>query len=260
MGVQQVYTLGIDSGIALKRLSRRHLAMRTTLKAIALPIVRLLVPNSIHRLEQWNDWAQLGFYQTQNKELAPPDIHPSRVVFFGDSITEFWDLTTAFPNSPYINRGISGQTTPQLLLRFRCDVISLQPKVVLILAGTNDLAGNTGPMTLEMITDNYASIAELAAVHQIRVIFASVLPIHDYSAVKQSEFRSPAKIQALNQWLEQYCQQHDLIYLDYSSAMVDAQGMLKAEFSDDGVHPNPQGYRLMAPLAETAIQAALQVD
>jgi lysophospholipase L1-like esterase len=230
--------------------------MRVVLKPVALSLARLLLPDAIQRLAQLQDWAQLGIYHAQNQAVGFPALDEDRVVFFGDSITEFWDLAAAFPQQSYLNRGIAGQTTAQMLLRFRCDVISLQPKVVLILAGTNDLAGNTGAMTIEQITDNYASIAELAAVHQIRVIFASVLPIHDYGDVKQSEFRSPLKIQALNQWLKRYCQQHHLIYLDYYSAMVDTQGMLKVEFSEDGVHPNAQGYTIMAPLAETAIQTA----
>lgn len=237
---------------------RLQAAMRVVLKPFAVAVARLLIPDTIRRLEQWEDWAQLGFYQAQNQALPPPAMTESRVIFFGDSITEFWDLATTFPGQPYINRGISGQTTAQMLLRFRGDVLSLQPKVVLILAGTNDIAGNTGSMTFEMIIDNYASIAELASLHQVRVVFASVLPIHDDSAVKQSEFRPPAKIQALNQWLQDYCQAHHLIYLDYYSSLIDDRGMLQAQCSEDGVHPNANGYELMAPLAHAAIQKALQ--
>lgn len=232
--------------------------MRSVLKSIAYAVARLLVPNSLRRLEQLQDWSQLGVYQTINRKLEPPTAGENRIVFFGDSITEFWDLATDFPGQPYINRGISGQTTAQMLIRFRPDVISLNPKAVLILAGTNDLAGNTGPTTLGMITDNYASLADLARANHICVIFASVLPVHDYKSVKQSEFRSPAKIHALNGWLKRYCAAHHHIYLDYHTHMVDGQGMLRAEFSDDGVHPNAKGYKVMAFLAETAIKQVFQ--
>ncbi len=204
-----------------------------------------------------NDWAQLSFYQQANAKLSLPTKHERRIIFFGDSITELWNLITYFQNRPYINRGISGQTTPQMLIRFRPDVIALKPQVVLVLAGTNDIGGNTGPMTLSMIEDNYASIAELAQANHIKVIFASVLPIHDYSSVKQSQGRPPAKIRALNDWLQRYCLDHQHIYLDYYSRMLDQKGMLKAELSDDGLHPNSRGYAVMAPLAEAAIQQAL---
>ncbi len=211
-----------------------------------------------HRL---SDWAQLSFYQQANAELLPLAREENHIVFFGDSITEFWDLATYFPGRPCItciNRGIAGQTTPQLLIRFRPDVIALQPRVVLILAGTNDIAGNTGSMTISMIEDNYTSIAELAQINRIQVIFASILPTHDYSSAKQFEGRSPAKIQALNDWLQHYCTEHHHIYLDYYNSMLDSQGMLRADLSDDGLHPNARGYAVMAPLAEAAIEQALQ--
>lgn len=208
--------------------------------------------------QQLSDWAQLGFYQQPNAALLPPARHEKRVIFFGDSIVQFWNLATYFPHKPYINRGISGQTTPQLLVRFRPDVIALKPKVVLVLAGTNDIAGNTGPMTLTMIEDNYTSIAELAQANHIRVIFASVLPIHDYSATKWSQGRPLAKIRALNDWLRRYCLEHHHIYLDYYSQMLDPQGMLKVALSDDGLHPNARGYTVMAQLAGAAIQQALR--
>lgn len=213
----------------------------------------------IQQLQQrLQDWAQLEVYSQANTTLAPPVPRENRVVFFGDSITDFWNLTTYFPDRPYINRGISGQTTPQMLIRFRPDVIALKPRVVVILAGTNDLAGNTGPTTSDQIQDNYASIAELAKVHQIRVVLSSVLPIHDYSATQNSTGRSPTKIEALNQWLKGYCTTSDCIYLDYYSAMLDTNGMLRAELSDDGLHPNAKGYSIMAPLAAAAIQQALR--
>lgn len=208
-----------------------------------------------HRL---TDWAQLGFYRQANTILSPPTKNENRIVFFGDSITEFWDLVRYFPDRSYINRGISGQTTAQMLIRFRSDVIALKPKVVLILAGINDIAGNTGLMTLRMIEDNYASMAELAQVNQIQVIFASILPIHDYSSIERSQTHSPAKIRALNDWLQRYCLEHNHIYLDYYSQMLDRQGMLRADLGDDGLHPNAKGYEVMAPLAEVAIEQALQ--
>jgi acyl-CoA thioesterase I len=230
--------------------------IRTVLKPLVLEVARVIMPNSIHRLEQLNDWAQLGFYQVKNKALLPLDLGENRIVFFGDSITEFWDLAAAFPNEPYINRGIAGQTTSQMLLRFRADAIALQPKVVLILAGINDISGNTGVITLEAIEDNYASICDLACMHGIGVVFASVLPIHDYGAVKQSEFRSPGKIEALNEWLKHYCTKNQMVYLDYYTHVVDCQGMLKVEFSTDGVHPNLKCYQVMTPLAKIAIQEA----
>jgi acyl-CoA thioesterase I len=227
--------------------------MRTFLKPIAIRTARLVVPNLIRRLEQLNDWAQLEVYQAQNEALILYASHHNRVIFFGDSITEFWDLATPFPGKPYINRGIAGQTTAQMLIRFRPDVLALQPKVVLILAGTNDIAGNTEPMTIDTITGHYMSMAELARANSIQVVFASVLPIHDDGAVKQSEFRSPAKIRALNDWLKQYCTQFQHTYLDYYSVLANDQDMLKAELSDDGVHPNLQGYAVMASLVEEAI-------
>jgi lysophospholipase L1-like esterase len=145
-----------------------------------------------------------------------------------------------------------------MLIRFRPDVIELKPKVVVILAGTNDIAGNTGPMTLEMIEDNYASMADLAKANGIKVIFASVLPVHDYGRTKVSERRSPEEILKLNEWLKNYCKANRHIYLDYFSKMVDEKGMLKAELANDGLHPNAEGYKVMAPLAESAIQQALK--
>jgi lysophospholipase L1-like esterase len=215
------------------------------------------------RLEQvqrrMNDWPQLSRYAEANKQLAPPAKGEDRVVFMGDSITDGWKLAEYFPGKPYVNRGISGQTTPQMLVRFRPDVIALKPRAVVILAGTNDIAGNTGPMTLEMIQDNYASMAELARAHGIRVVFASVLPIHDYNPQRpQSPRRAPEKILKLNEWLKSYSAANGHVYLDYFSRTVDEKGMLKAELAEDGLHPNKAGYQVMAPLAEAAIQQALK--
>jgi lysophospholipase L1-like esterase len=206
-----------------------------------------------------NDFAELNRYREANAQLPPTAQGENRVVFFGDSITDGWKLDTYFPNKRYINRGIGGQTTPQMLLRFRQDVIDLSPKVVVILAGTNDIAGNTGPMTVEQIEANYASMAELARAHSIRVVFSSVTPIYNYTARSQTMFltRSPEKIAVLNQWLSSYCEQNKLVYLDYYSAMEDSRGMLQQALAVDGLHPNEAGYKIMAPLAEAAIEKAL---
>ncbi|MGH9831968.1 MAG: SGNH/GDSL hydrolase family protein [Blastocatellia bacterium] len=204
------------------------------------------------------DWPLLSRYKEANAEVPPLGKNENRVVFMGDSITDGWKLAEYFPGKPYINRGISGQTTPQMLIRFRPDVIELKPKVVVILAGTNDIAGNTGPMTLEMIEDNYASMADLAKANGIKVVFASVLPVHDYGRTKMSERRSPEEILKLNEWLENYCKANRHVYLDYFSKTVDEKGMLKAELANDGLHPNAEGYKVMAPLAESAIQQALR--
>jgi len=215
------------------------------------------------RIEQMqkrlNDWPQLARYHEANEKLAPPAKGEDRVVFMGDSITDGWKLAEYFPGKPYVNRGISGQTTPQMLIRFRPDVIALKPSVVVILAGTNDIAGNTGPMAVEMIEDNYASMAELARANGIKVVFASVLPIHDYNPDrKQSPRRPPEKILKLNEWLKSYCAANGHTYLDYFSRTVDDKGMLRAELANDGLHPNADGYKIMAPLAEAAIREALK--
>jgi len=213
----------------------------------------------IERMQRrMQDWPQLNRYKEANTKVPAPEKNEARVVFMGDSITDGWKLAEYFPEKPYINRGISGQTTPQMLIRFRPDVIDLKPKVVVILAGTNDIAGNTGPMTLEMIEDNYASMAELAKANHIKVVFSSVLPIHDYGKNKVSERRSPENILKLNDWLKNYCKANGHIYLDYFSKTVDDSGMLKAELANDGLHPNAEGYKIMAPLAEAAIQQALK--
>src|SRR5580704_3265760 len=204
------------------------------------------------------DWPNLARYHDDNAKLAAPATDESRVVFMGDSITDGWGRGRGvfFPGKPYVNRGISGQTTPQMLIRFRPDVIALKPKVVVILAGTNDIAGNTGPMTLEMIEDNLTSMAELAKLHGIKVVFSSVMPVCDYIR-PQTERRPPAKIIALNEWLKEYTAKNKLIYLDYYSAMIDDQKMLKKEITYDGLHPNEAGYAIMEPLAEKAISTAL---
>lgn len=213
-----------------------------------------------------NDWPQLARYRDANAKVVAPLRNEARVVFMGDSITDSWDdpkFGGFFPGKPYIDRGISGQTTPQMLIRFRADVIDLRPKVVVILAGTNDLAGNTGPMTLEEIEGNLASMAELAKTNSIKAVFASVLPISDYEQrdgkpIIQSTRRAPEKIRALNEWMKAYAAHNKLIYLDYYSAMMDDKGFLREDLSEDGLHPNAKGYAIMAPLAEASIAKALK--
>ena len=203
-----------------------------------------------------DDFAGLHRYAAANATLAP--MEKGRIVFFGDSITDAWVRNGGkfFPGKPYVNRGISGQTTPQMLVRFRQDVIDLHPAAVVILAGTNDIAGNTGPSTLEMIEDNLTSMAELAHANGIHVILASVLPAADYPWRKGLE---PApKIKALNQWIADYCAQKKFTYLDYYTAMAGPDGGMKPGISIDGVHPNAAGYAIMEPLAETAIAKAMK--
>lgn len=209
-----------------------------------------------------DDFGQLSRYRDANGSLAAPAAHENPVIFFGDSITDMWKLDDSFPGKPYINRGIGGQTTPQMLVRYREDVIDLQPKVVVILAGTNDIAGNTGPMSLQDIEANYASMAELARAHGIRVVFSSVLPVNNYTPRSQELFaeRSPDKILDLNVWLKAYCASNGYIYLDYFSAMVDDKGLLRRDLAEDGLHPNAAGHKIMAPLAQAAIEKSLAAN
>lgn len=225
-------------------------------------------PSAPTPFEQWrnsrvslymNDFGELARYRDENARLKPPAPEEKRVVFYGDSITDGWPLPEYFPGKPYVNRGISGQTTAQMLVRFQQDVIALQPKAVVILAGTNDIAGNTGPMRLEDIEANYTSFAELARANGIGIVFSSVLPVHNYTSDAQEFFaqRSPEKIVELNRWLKAYCVAHGCVYLDYFSAMVDKNGLLRKELADDGLHPNQAGYKLMAPMAEAAISKAV---
>jgi len=201
------------------------------------------------------DWPNLAKYQEENARLGAPAGREARVVFLGDSITELWPLSKSFPGKPYVNRGISGQTTPQILLRFRQDVIALRPKVVVILAGTNDIAENTGPITLAGIEDNLASMVDLAKRNGIRVVLASLLPASQYPW--RPDLAPVGKIRALNDWIKGYAETEGLVFLDYFSVMANEKRGLKAELSEDGVHPNQAGYAAMAPLAERAIAAAL---
>ncbi len=215
------------------------------------------------------DWPNLARYREANASLAAPAPGEQRVVFMGDSLTDGWGRKYGkfFPGKPYINRGISGQTTPQMLIRFRPDVIALRPKAVVILGGTNDIAGGTGPTTLEAIEDNLMSMAELARANGIRVVLASLPPACDCFR-KPTEVRPPEllaaldmglrKIRALNTWIRQYAEKNGFIYLDYYSAMADEEQMLRRELTHDGRHPNDAGYDIMLALAEKAIAAALK--
>jgi lysophospholipase L1-like esterase len=202
------------------------------------------------------DWPALGRYRQANAELHPPAPTENRVVFMGNSITEAWakSFDSLFAGKPYIGRGISGQTTPQMLLRFRQDVIALHPKVVVILGGTNDIAGNTGPSTLEMVEDNLMSMTELAQASGIRVVLVSVLPVFDYPWKRGLE--PAAKIVALNAWMKEYAAKAGAVYLDLHTPMADERQGMKPELSGDGVHPNAAGFALMSPLTEQAIAEA----
>ena len=229
-----------------------------------LPAVAAKLANDEKTLQ---DWPNLARYHDANATVHPPPKDEKRVVFMGDSITDMWvqpQFGGFFPGKPYIDRGISGQTTPQMLIRFRPDVIALKPKVVVILAGTNDLAGNTGPMTVAQIEDNLTSMSELAHADKIRVVLASVLPVSNYghdrsgNPVDMRIKRQPEKILELNAWIKKYAADHGDVYLDYFSSTVDEHGLLKADISEDGLHPNAKGYAVMSPLAEQAIQTSLK--
>jgi lysophospholipase L1-like esterase len=207
--------------------------------------------------QQLLDWNQLGRYYADNEKLRTQPVEPGRVVFMGDSITDGWRLSQYFPNKPYVNRGISGQTTPQMLARMFEDVINLKPEAMIVLAGTNDIARNTGPVTLSMIEENIQMITELAHAHGIKVILCSVTPVSDYAPRKMTDGRPPADILKLNAWMKDYATKTHETYCDYFTALADEKGWLKDGISRDGLHPNEKGYDLMVPVATAAIQAAL---
>lgn len=203
------------------------------------------------------DWAQLAHYRAQNEALAPPAPGEQRVVFYGDSITEIWGHggSEFFPGKHYINRGISGQTSAQMVVRFHPDVVNLHPKVVVILAGTNDVAENTGPMTPQATLDDFRAMAEMARANGITVVIGSIPPADDFGWHRGLE---PApKIRALNEQLHAYCNSQGIVWIDYYSALANEKGAMKPGLSSDGVHPTPAGFAVMAPLAEAAIKKAL---
>jgi lysophospholipase L1-like esterase len=234
--------------------------------------------------DQLLDWNQLSRYYAANKELKKQPADPKRVVFMGDSITDGWRLNEYFAGKPYVNRGISGQTTPQMLVRMYPDVIELKPAALVILAGTNDISHNTGPETAEMVQQNLMAMTELAQAHKIKVILCSVTPVSDYPFLsqqagrggqgapgapaaggrgpmmrpRQTEQRPPSDILKLNAWMKDYAARVDAIYADYFTAVADDKGWLKENISADGLHPNAEGYKLMVPVVEAAIQKALQ--
>jgi lysophospholipase L1-like esterase len=227
--------------------------------------------------DQLQDWNQLGRYHQVNQQLKKQPNDPKRVVFMGDSITDLWRLEEYFPAKPYVNRGIGGQTTPQMLVRMYPDVIDLKPAVMVLLAGTNDIARNTGPMTAEMIQQNIMAMTELAQHHGIKVILCSLLPVSDYpflrqqsgqvpaagagagapTRIKMTEGRPPGDIVRLNVWIKDYAARANAIYVDYFTSVVDDKGWLKDAYSADGLHPNAEGYKVMAPVVAAAIQKAL---
>lgn len=223
---------------------------------------------AVENLDRWretlipmfmNDYGDLSRYREADAKLGNPSAGEQRVVFFGDSITDIWDLNKYFPGKGYINRGISGQTTEQMLVRFRQDVVDLHPAVVVILAGTNDIAGNTGPETLAQIEGDFATMVEVAKANRIRVVLSSLTPENGTRPewTNYTLLRPPQEIVELNAWLQRYCQANGLVYLDYYAAMADAQGRMKPELTVDGLHPSPAGFAVMAPLAAKAIDDAL---
>jgi lysophospholipase L1-like esterase len=212
------------------------------------------------------DWPRLGRFAAANAALAAPAPGEKRVVFMGDSITDLWSRPGRggfFPGRPYVNRGIGGETTGQMLLRFRADVIALRPRAVVIHAGTNDVAGNSGPETPEAMQNNLASMADLARANGVRVVLAALLPVSDDkmnsgARVIRTDERPPEALKALNRWMADFARKNGHVFLDYYTALADERGMLRPALNDDGLHPNAAGYAVMAPLAEQAIARALK--
>jgi acyl-CoA thioesterase I len=250
---------------------RRFLAyLLFAVDAFAQQSVPAIPPTGFPGLDQYrasriaiytDDFGELSRYREADAALAARKASENRVIFLGDSITDYWKLADYFPGKPYINRGIDGQTTSQMLVRFRQDVINLHPRVLVILAGTNDIAGVTGRARDEDVEANYSTMAELARLHGVRVVFASLLPVNNISSEDAKEsfaLRPRQRLLAINHWLRDYCVANRLVYLDYYTALVDNQGMLKKELSDDGLHPNTAGYKLMVPLADAAIAKTLK--
>jgi lysophospholipase L1-like esterase len=234
-----------------------------------------LVNSAKSLADQLQDWNQIGRYHQANEELKKQPADPKRVVFMGDSITDFWRLDQSFPGKPYVDRGISGQTTPQMLVRIYPDVIDLKPAAMIVLAGINDVSRNTGPSTPEMIEENIMAMTELAQRHGIKVVLCSLLPVSDYPFLKQqsgaqpagrgpvprikmTDSHPPADILTLNAWIKDYAARVNAVYVDYFTALLDEKGWLKDALSDDGLHPNADGYKVMAPIAAAAIEKALR--
>lgn len=228
------------------------------MKSFKLLFALILFTLCISQVSLAQDWPNLGRYRAADEQVGPPAPNVDRVVFMGDSITDIWiDLDPSFfKQHPYLDRGISGQTTPQMLIRFRQDVIQLDPKVVVILAGTNDIAGNTGPSTLKMVEDNLASMTQLAEANHIKVVLCSVLPASKYPW-RPSVQLVAQKIETLNKWIKKYAHDQNEIYLNYYPHLVNDQGGMLSKYSKDGVHPNLAGFRVMEPLAVEAINKAL---
>jgi len=243
--------------ITLLLLSALLLRAQAQAPAQDVPPPRVRMLDGLERMI--NDYGDTARYAAEDATVPPPAAGENRVVFMGDSITDFWGRRAGsfFPGKPYINRGISGQVTPQMLLRFYQDVIALKPKAVVILAGTNDIGGNVGPMSLEAIENYLMSMADMARANNIRIVLSSLLPVCDYFA-PQTARRAPEKILALNRWMKDYTAKNHFVYLDYFSAMVDDKGMFRKDLTFDGLHPNAAGYEVMAPLAEKAIAQALE--
>jgi len=223
-----------------------------------------LYGNAQRLTEQLADWNQLGRYAQANRELMKQPVARGRVVFMGDSITDGWDIAASFPGMPYVNRGIGGQTTAQMLVRFYPDVIALQPGVVVIFAGTNDIAGNNGPQTQTMFEQNIMGMVELAKVHGIRVVLCALTPVTDAKSappergggpINQTRQRPPGDILKLNAWLKTYAHDAGAGFADYHAATVAADGLLRAEITNDGLHPNAVGYKLMQPVIAAALEA-----
>jgi lysophospholipase L1-like esterase len=227
--------------------------MKSTIKFTAIAVMLF---SSL--FSQAQDWPNLKRYQEENAKLAAPAAGENRVVFMGNSITEGWKNSSPefFSANPYICRGISGQTTPQMLIRFHQDVVALKPAVVVLLCGINDIAGNTGPSTLEMIEDNIAAMTEIAKANKIRVVLSSVLPAFAFPWKPGME---PAnKVIELNKWIKSYADEHKYTYVDYFSAMKDERNGLPKNLAEDGIHPTKAGYAIMEPLVQAAIAKALK--
>jgi lysophospholipase L1-like esterase len=224
---------------------------------VAAPATDTATPKQIATMRaKLADWPQLGYYREANAALRPVAVGEDRVVFYGASVAEYWGKrgSTFFPGKPYINRGIGGQTSAQMLVRFRQDVIDLHPAAVVILEGTNDIAGDTMPP--QMSENNWRSMAELAKANGIRVIFTSITPSSDFPWHRG--LHPAGKIQALNTWLKEYCARHSLIYVDFYPSLVNAEGGMKEDLTVDGVHATPKGYTVMAPFVQAGIDQALR--